>query len=195
MNLTEIDAIVADYIDDTGQTLDQYIIDSVNYLSNFFHVNKIDTSQTTTDGDTTLTLPTLSKKIRRIRIADAFIPELLPEHQQSAEDNDVQRWYEDDGKIQFTKAFTATGTAVTIWYDKKFTEPTAGVDTDVPVQLLELVYAGAAYRFHRKTLSAVITNREDYPDVDPDEARRVRDDWRDEYNDLLDRTKKQNEYK
>ena len=192
MNLTEIATIVKDMINDTTATVDQHIIDSVNYLSNFFHLEKIDISDTTVADQNYLEVPTLCKKMRRLVINDEEIKKLEDfEDLEIVEDCDVPRWYEDDGKIQLTEEMETTGDAIKKWYNKKFVVPTADVDTDVPDEMLELVYVGAAMRYWRKIVSAVASNREEYPDVDPDEARRILDHWKDQFDYLFKEYKKE----
>ena len=192
MNLVEIRAIVHDYIDDTTVTVDQHIIDSVNYLSNFFHLKKIDDTDTSVADQDYLDVPTNSKEIRRLMIDDEEIKKLEEfNDQKDAEDKSAQRWYEDNEKIMLTQDMDSTGDEIKKWYNKKFKVPEAAVNTDVPDEILELVYVGAAWRYWRKIVSTVASNREDYPDTDPDEARRILRNWKDEFKYLMEEYKKE----
>jgi len=161
----------------------------VNFLSNIFPLKKIDSSGTTTGGQTTINFPTLALRVRRLMIDGEEVPEVNFGDLAAIEDEEVLRWYQDDGKIQLTVA-QAAGLAIKIWYDKAFVVPAAAVATDVPDEMMELVYVGGSYRYFRKMVSVVAVSRQTYPDVTPDEMSEARDAWKKEYNELLTEYKK-----
>ena len=180
-NLNEITATVREYLDDSAAVVTQPILDSVNFLSNLFKLDLIDTSQSTAVDGTTLNIPTNGLEIETVFLAGE---EVLPlENQDDLETvriNGVQRWYVHNDKIQFTVAFTAIE-AAKIWYKKGFKEPEAAVDTDVPMKLIELVYLGAQYRYYNKLIAKIAVNKEDMPDISARALRLVRDDIKKSY--------------
>jgi hypothetical protein len=185
MKLGDYTTIVKEMIDDTAATVDQRVIDSVNHLSNIFSIPSTDTSQSTAIGGTTLTVPTNSVKVQQVFIAGL---EVLPlenlTDMQDVLDESEQRWYIANGAITFTQTFTTIETTA-IWYEKGFTTPTAGVDTDLPTRYNELVYVGAVARYYDKLVAMVITNRQKYPDVKPEEIKDLRKEWYEQYNYLI----------
>jgi len=193
-NLTEITAIVREYLGDTSATVTQPILDSINFLSNLFSVDTIDSTQSTVIGDKTLSLPTNNLEVDAIRIDDDEVREL-----KNLDDLDnvnavsEQRWYIFNEVIQFTQKFTAVDT-VAIYFKKGFIEPTltddgppivAGTDTDVPAKLMELVYIGAQYRYFNKLITLTATSKDDVPDVSAKDLRLIRDDLNKHYLGLL----------
>lgn len=186
MKLGGIQTIIRANVNDAAADVDQCIIDAVNFLNNFFHIKKTDTSQTTTADQTYLTLPTGCLRVSEIEINGEFIDELVDENRLEDVDNEgVQRWYIYNDKIELTNAMTTTGEAITIWHDAEFTQPEAAVDTDVPTKLLELVYVGATYRYFGILAAKVMTSRQSFPDVSPKEILAARDDWKKIFDDLL----------
>lgn len=184
--LGDITTVIKDYVNDTSITADQHAIDAVNFLSNIFPVRKIDSSKTTIINQNYITLPTGCIHVDRVTVNGVEIfplPDL--EYLESFENSDTQRWYEFDGKLMFVENFSATGQAVKIWYDGSFVVPAAAVATDVPDEMMELVYVGGAFRYFRKMVSVVATQREKYPDITPEEMSKVRDTWKKEFKELL----------
>ena len=184
-NLTEITAIVRGYLDDATASVDQPIIDTINFLSNIFSIDSLDESQSTAVDGTTLNLPTDCLEIDTIFIDGDEVRKL-----KSLDDLDVvvdaeeQRWYEFNDKIQFTKVFDSIE-STKIWYKKGFKEPEAAEDTDVPEKYLELIYVGAQYRYYNLLLSRQVVNKGEMPDVKPDELRKIRDDVKENFFDLI----------
>lgn len=184
-NLDEITVIVRAYLDDGAAVVTQPILDTINFLSNIFSIDSIDTSQSTAVSGTTLNLPTDCLEVDTIFIDGEEVRKL-----KSLDDLDVvtdaeeQRWYEFNDKIQFTEAFDSIETTK-IWYKKGFTEPEAATNTDVPEKYLELVYVGAQYRYYNLLLSRQVLDKGEMPDINPDELRKVRDDIKGNFFDLI----------
>lgn len=184
-NLDEITVIVRAYLDDGTAVVTQPILDTINFLSNIFSIDSIDTSQSTAVDGTTLELPDNCLEVDTVFIDGEEVRKL-----KSLDDLDVvvdaeeQRWYEFNDKIQFTEAFDSVETTK-IWYKKGFTEPEAAVDTDVPEKYLELVYVGAQYRYYNLLLSRQVLNKKEMPDIKPDELRKVRDDVKGNFFNLI----------
>lgn len=184
-NLTEITAIVREYLDESSATVTQPILDSVNYLSNIFSIDSLDETQSTAVDGTTLDIPDDSVEIDTVFIDGEEVRKLKSlDDLDNVKNMSVQRWYEFGGKIQFSEAFTSIVTTQ-IFYKKGFIEPEAGTDTDVPQKLLELVYLGAQYRYYNKLITQVALGRENMPDVKPEELRKIRDDLKKSYFDSI----------
>ena len=184
-NLTEITTIVQTYLTDSSAVVTQPIIDTINFLSNIFSVDSIDETQSTAIDGTTLNLPTDCLSVDSVFIDGDEVRQLKNlDNIDNVEDLDEQRWYEFNDKVQFTIAFTSIETTK-IFFKKGFTEPTAGVDTDVPEKLMELVYVGAQFRYYNLLLSRQVLNKHEMADVTPDELRKIRDDIKDNFFDLI----------
>jgi len=184
-NLTEITAIVREYLDDSTAVVTQPIIDSVNYLSNIFSIDSLDETQSTVVDETTLDIPTNSIEVNIVFINGEEIRKLKSlDDLQTVKDQSQQRWYEFGGKIQFTQAFTAIATTQ-IFYKKGFIEPTAAVDTDVPAKLLELVYLGAQYRYYNKLISQITLQKDLLPDIKASDLIDVRNDLKITYDNQI----------
>lgn len=185
MKLGDFTTIVKEMIDDATATVDQRVIDAVNHLSNIFSIPSKDVSQNTVVGGSTLNVPSNCVNVKQVFLAGL---EILPlenlTDMADVIDESEQRWYICDGAITFTQLFTDIEAAM-IWYEKGFTTPTAGVDTDLPTRYNELVYVGAVARYYDKLVAIVITNRQKYPDVKPDEIKALRKDWNEQYNNLI----------
>lgn len=184
-NLNEITAIVREYLSDSSAVVTQPIVDSVNYLSNLFSIDMIDTDQSTVIDEDTLDIPDESRKVNSVFIAGE---EVLPlkdlNDLETVRLNGTVRWYEFGGKIQFTATFSAVEEAK-IYYEKGFIEPEATIDTDVPQNLLELVYIGAQYRYYNFLINQLVLSKADLPDIKPNELRKVRDDVKSHYFDIV----------
>jgi hypothetical protein len=182
----DITTIIKDYVNDTTITADQHAIDAVNFLSNVFPLKKIDSTKTTVSGQNYIAYPTGCITVNRVTINGIEIPKAEDlDHLEVSEDNDVQRWYAYNGMIMFTKNFSVTAQAVKIWYDGSYIVPASATDTDVPDEMMELVYVGGTFRYFRKMVSASVTAREKYPDATPDEMIKVRDQWKKEVDELI----------
>lgn len=180
-NLAEIEVIVRNYLAESSAIVAQPIIDSVNFLSNLFSVDTIDATQSTVVDANTLDLPTNSLEVDTVFIDSVEIRKLKSlDDLQKVNDQSQQRFYEFNGKIQFTEDFTAVA-ATEIFYKKGFIEPETSVDTDVPERLLELVYIGAQVRYYNILIAKVATSRDGIPDAKIDDVRKVRDDLNKSY--------------
>lgn len=185
-NLVEIRAIVHDYINTTTPDVDQHIFDAINFLSNFFHVKKIDTSETTVAAQSWIAYATDFLKLKQLVINGVYIKELLSDElMEDIADLETQLWYIADGRIELTSPMSTTGKAITQIYEAEFKQPELAVDTDVPNKLLELVYVGATYRYFDKLATIVATAREDQPDITPKEIEAMRKQWKNRLDTLL----------
>ncbi len=186
MLLGAIQTIVRANVNDAAADVDQSIVDAVNFLSNFFHVRKIDTSETTVLDATVIDYANDFLRVRKLVINGDFIKELgSDEDLESIDDEDTQRWFIADGQIQLTRGMSSTGDPIIIHYDAEFIQPEAAVSTDVPCKLLELIFVGATYRYFGILAAKVMTEREGLPDVSPKEILAARDDWKKMFDDLL----------
>lgn len=184
--LTDFTAVVkSDYVGDTTIDCDQHVIDSVNHLSNIFSIPAIDTSLTTTVGQEYITKPSGVLKVKRVFVGGF---EVKPLENMADLDFVTQnarlRWYEYGDKIYLTVTPTASSD-VKLFIDKSFTVPTASVDTDLPERFFEAVYIGATYRYYHKIVALVMKNREQYPDIDPEEITAIRDSYFRQYSTLI----------
>lgn len=186
MNLTEIRVVVRDYINNNTADVDQHVTDAVNFLSNFFSVKKIDTSEVTVDAQDFIAYADDFLKLRQLSIDGTFIKELLSDELLGVVDSlDVQLWHIADGKVQLTSDMSGAGNPIVMYYNAKFIQPELAVDTDVPDRLLELIYVGAAYRYFDRLAAIVATNREDSPDIKPAEIDSMRKVWKERFDSLL----------
>lgn len=185
MKLGDFTTIVKDLISDTAATVDQRVIDSVHHLSNIFSIPSTDISQSTAIAGTTLAIPTLSVKINNVFIANIEIPliEDLSDIENYLERN-IQAYYISNQLITFLTPFTSIQ-STRIVYEKGFVQPAAGLDTDLPIRYNELVTLGAMARYYDKLTASVITSRELYPDVKPDEISTLAKNLWDRYNKLI----------
>jgi len=184
-NLTEIIAIVREYLGDSSALVTQPIIDTINYLSNIFALDSIDETQSTVSGNSFLTLPD-----NYIHIDSVFVDsnEIRPLNNladlQTAKDNFLLRWYVFGNKIQFTQTFDKIY-PTSIYYRKGFSEPTTILNTDVPVNLLELVYLGAIYRYYNYLITQSVLNRDIVVDIEPKELKQIREDLQEQFFELI----------
>lgn len=185
-NLVEIRTIVHDYINTTTPDVDQHIFDAVNFLSNFFHIRKLDTSETTVTDQSWIAYAADFLKLEILVINGVYIKELLSdEYMEDIDDLETQLWHVANGRIELTNPMSTTGEAITMIYNSEFKQPEVTVDTDVPSKLLELVYVGATYRYFDKLATIVATAREDQPNVTPKEIDAMRKQWKERFDDLL----------
>ncbi len=185
MKLADLTTIVKNYIDDTTITVDQHVVDAVNFLSNIFSIKSIATG-TTTSAHSYIAKPSLCVRVNKVFINDEEVIMLDDlENLDFCVRENLQRWYEYHGYIQLTFTPDNSTDVTKVLYDKGFVVPTAGVDTDVPDKFLELVYLGACYRYYLKIVSKVILHRSNYPDVSPVEIRQIAKHWRDQFDSLL----------
>lgn len=185
-NLVEIRAIVHDYINSTTPDVDQHIFDAINFLSNFFHIKKIDTSETTVADQSWIDYATDFLRLKILVIDGVYIKDLLSfDNLEDVADLETQLWHIADGKVQLTSPMSTTGEAITMIYEAEFKQPEAAVATDVPNKLLELVYVGATYRYFDKLAAIVATAREDQADITPKEVEAIRKQWKDRFDSLL----------
>lgn len=184
-NLTEITAIVRAYLVDDSAVVTQPILDSVNFLSNFFSIDTFDESQSTAVDGTTLDIPDECIEVDAVFIDGEEVRKLKRlDDLETVRETEQQRWYEFNGKIQFTEVFTSTLTTK-ILYKCGFFEPTAADDTDVPARYMELVYLGAQYRYYNLLLSKQVQTKSDMADIKPNEIRAMRDDVKKTYFETL----------
>jgi len=186
MLLGAIQTIVRANVNDAAADVDQCIVDAVNFLSNFFSVRKIDTSETTILDATVIDYACDFLRVRQLIINGDYIKELgSDEDLENIDNEDTQRWFIADGQIQLTEGMSSTGDPIIIHYDSEFIQPEAATNTDVPNRLLELIFVGATYRYFGILAAAVMTARHDYPDVNPKEIIAARDQWKENFDDLL----------
>lgn len=186
MNLTEIRVIIRDNVNNATAEVDQEVEDAVNFLSNFFHARKIDTSQTTVTGQNWITLAADFLKLKQLRIDGEYIKELLnDELYEAVDDEERQRWHISDERVNLITDMSTTGKPIAYLYEASFVQPELAVDTDVPDKLIELVYRGATYRYFDKLATKIATERENYPDVTPKEIEAMRKQWKESFDSLL----------
>ncbi|MDX9856102.1 MAG: hypothetical protein RBS86_04805 [Candidatus Moranbacteria bacterium] len=182
----DLEDIVQDNVNDSTADVVQPIDDAIDYLSNFFGLNKIDTSQDTAVDGTTLDIPTGSKKILSVKVGDDFIEKISISKIAEMEENGAQRFYEFNSKINFTDEFDSVEDTE-IFYEAKFTR-LAGVAAavcDVPEYLQPLLVIYATYFYYMKMLATMATSRESYPDIEPEELRQYAKEWKETGDELL----------
>lgn len=183
-NLEEISEIVQGYLDDDSAVVDQPIIDTINFLSNIFSIDSLDESQSTAVDGTSLNIPTDCLEVDTVFVNGEEVLKLKSlDDLDGVVDAEEQRWYEFDGKIQFTEVFTAVE-ETKIWYKKGFTEPEAAIDTDVPEKYLELVYIGAQYRYYNILVNRLVLKKVDSK-LKPDEIRKVSNEIKKNFFELI----------
>lgn len=198
MKLPAIKTIVnKNYLGNAADDLDpsQQIVDAVNYLSSFFIFERLDEAQVTVADQDWISKPFVSSlqyRVFRLEIDDTFIEEAKFGSLDDIKEINEKRWYETVDKIRLTYEPAESDLVCKIWFNKQFTIPTAAVDTDVPDEMLELVYLGASYRYMRMYLANVTMNRDTFPLIDPDEARQVMEALSDDYNDVVAKFNRKN---
>lgn len=183
--LGDFTTIIKTIIDDTNASLDQTVIDAFNYLGNIFTISASDISQSTVIGNSTLNLPALCNCVQKVFIGGVEILKLkdldnLPDVLELGQ----QRWYVVNQKITFTQNFTSVAAAV-IYYEKSFVIPTVEVDTDMPDRFFPMVHTQAVANYYDRLCIMVITNRQKYPDVEPEEIKQLSKDFHKQAQDLI----------
>lgn len=188
-----------EFIDDTSITSYYYLERALQFLNNFFSLDDVDTSKSTVVDQNYIEAPAGTVDVNNIWVYSTSAGEYQEMRKLADEDYDniqmfekkgVSRWYvikegKDVDKIYFTVTPTSAET-VKIKRKKKFTFPADSGDSyDLPDELEELLILGAVRRYYIKILAKVITNREDFPDVDPSEIREIKKEVTAEYYSLL----------
>lgn len=197
MVIEDIQSIIRDNIDDSSANVNEAIDMAIKYLSNFFSVKKIDSSNTVSTNDVTIPKPDRCLKVINVDIEGAYIREADLNQQQQVKDSDVQRWYiEDefisgtDNLIHLTKqvAVADNGKTVNIQYLSGFT-PLAGValsNSDLPERLEPLMIVFATYFYYGILVSYVKNNKSSFENMTLWDVIAVWDTWRVHAFDLLD---------
>lgn len=202
MVIEDIQAIIKNNIDDQAVNVDEAIDLSIKFLSNFFNVRKIDTSQTVSTDDTSVDKPARCLKVLLLKIGDDYIEKADKGKMQAIEDDDSQRWHAEDdflagsnNKIHLTKAISAAnnGDDVKIWYLAGFA-PLAGVaetKTDLPERLEPLLISFATYFYYGILVSYVKNNKAEFPNMTLWDVIATWDTWRIHSFNLLEIIKKE----
>lgn len=187
MTLTDITTIVQEYANEGGENVDQYVMDTINDISSIFPIYSID-SDVTVAGDDYLALPERTIQIHRVKIGDTEIEKTKIENIEHCERLGLCRWYIADGLIMLTKPMTTDNEVIKIYLLRGYVIPTLEDDTDVPTDLMELVYLGAAFRLMKKLVKAFIATcvlDGVNPDTKAVDLIANRDRIEQEYNSLL----------
>ena len=202
MTLEAIQAIIKNNVDDQTVNVDEAIDLAIKFLSNFFYVKKIDTSQTVSTDDEYLDKPARCSKVMLVKIGDDYIPKADLNKMQGIEDDDNQRWHTEDdfiagtdNKIHLTKAISSAddGDEVKIWYLAGYA-PLAGVaesETDLPERFEPLLISFATYFYYGILVSYVKNNKASFPNMTLWDVIAIWDTWRIHSFDLLEIVKKQ----
>lgn len=185
-----IEAQVRANVNDTSAAVTQEIDDAVNLLSNFFHQKKIDSSIATVDAQDYITRPSTALEIVRVKIGDDEYGEAKIADLAAAEENEEKKWYDWDGKIQLIPTPTAVSTTK-IWTKAGFTPMAGAGSTDIPDRLVPLLVVLATWLYYVQMVSKVISARELYPDVKPDEIEAIQKNWKKAFDELLSSIKNQ----
>jgi len=202
MTIEKIQAIIQDNINDPAANVNEAIDMAIKFLSNFFYVRKIDSSNTVTTGDLTIPKPDRCLKIMNLKISNDYIKKADENKLQEIEDNNVQKWYIEDeflsgssNVIHLTKAISSadSGATASIWYLSGFT-PLLGVaesETDVPERLETLLIMFATYFYYGILVSYVKNNKAEFPNMTVWDVIAIWDTWRVHAYDMLDIIKQQ----
>lgn len=200
MTFAAIESVVRVNVDAASADVDEAIDMSIKFLSNFFTLRKLDTSQTVSTGDTSVNKPDRSKEVLMVKIGNTYIKKLDPDKIQANEDQNAQRWYIEDefvsdteNKIHLTEVISAAddGQAVVIHYLAGFAPLGGAGSTDLPEQLEPLLIMFATYFYYGLLVSFVKNNKSSFPNMTVWDVIAIWDTWRVHAFDLLEITQKQ----
>lgn len=197
MVIEDIQTIVKDNIDDSAADVNEAIDMAIKYLSNFFNVRKIDSSNTVSTDDVTIPKPDRCLKVINVDIDETYIREADLDKQKQVKDSESQRWYVEDefisgsdNLIHLTKKVDVAdnGKTANIQYLAGFT-PLAGValsESDLPERLEPLMIVFATYFYYGILVSYVKNNKSSFENMTLWDVIAVWDTWRVHAFDLLD---------
>jgi hypothetical protein len=179
-----IENIVRNNVNDASANVQQEIDDAINLLSNFFTQKKIDTSISTVNGQAYINMPSNAVEIMKIKIdSDHYTEKRLSEIKDN-EEAESKCFYEWDGKIQIIPTPTGVSSAK-IWYLGGFT-PLAGTgSTDVPDRLVPVLCVLATWLYYVQLVAKNAVNRENLPDITPDEIRELSKHWKKTFDEMV----------
>lgn len=201
MVIETLQSIIQKNVNDDSANVDDAIDTAIKFLSGFFHLRKIDDSQTVSTDDVFLEKPDRCLKVLRVKIGDAYITKAESDNLQDIEDSESQRWYVEDeflsgadNKIHLTKAISSEddGDDVIIWYLSGFT-PLGGValsNTDLPEQLEPLLISFATYFYYGLLVSYVKNHKAEFPNMTVWDVIAIWDTWRIHSYELLEMLQK-----
>lgn len=196
MTFTEAEARVRAIIDSTSAVVTDYIYESVKYLNNFFWKEGFDSSLTTVAGQNYVDCPATILDVTDVWVGGTKIEKLSDDEYSNLagiEADAIERWHiVANGtaiRIYFTVAPSATGTVVKLKIKSRFTLAAGSGAFDFPRELDELVIIGAVLRYYQFLILSVCTNRQNFPDVKPNEIINARKNLEKHYNDLLSKTR------
>ena len=189
MVIETLQGIIQKNVNDDSANVDDAIDTAIKFLSGFFHIRKIDNSQTVSTDDVFLEKPDRCLKVLTVKIGDTYITKANSDNLQDIEDNENQRWYIEDeflsgaeNKIHLTKAISSeeNGDDVLIWYLSGFTplEGTAESLTDLPEQLEPLLIVFATYFYYGLLVSYVKNHKAEFPNMTVWDVIAIWDTWR-----------------
>lgn len=202
MNIDTLRGIIRNNINDLTADVDDSIDLGIKFMSNFFNIKKLDSSQTVSTGDTSLDKPARCLKVLSVKIGDAYIKKADLDKLQDIEDDESQRWYTEDdfiadteNKIHLTEAISVAdnGGSVVIIYVAGFV-PLAGVagaKTDLPERLEPLLTSFCTYFYYGILVSYVKNFKAEFPNMTLWDVIAIWDTWRIHSFDLLKITQKQ----
>lgn len=152
MLYSEIEARVLKNINSTTADVSVAVDNAIDFLGNFYHNEKIDSSQSTVIAQDYLAKPTLSKEVDRVEINGIEFEKAVFKKLSEIKDYSLQKFFEYDGKVKLLPVPTAVQS--TKIYYKSFFTPLAGVAgavTDVPNNLIPLLISVATWFFLEQT--------------------------------------------
>ena len=176
MTYTELENKIKAKIDDSTTVISDDIYNAIRFLNNFFAIEAWNSALVTVANQNYIAL-TNTLDVSVCYLNGEEVPKLDLEDFPNIpkfEDNGVQRFYFLDNKLYFTVAPTESNLVVKILQKTRFTLVSGATALDVPTELLQLVELGAISNYYTNLISISAQNRENLPDVSPDEIRRAK---------------------
>lgn len=195
MLYSEFKTAIRTYIADGSADVTRAAEDAIRYMSNFFWNEDEDRTLTGNGTTTEFTKPSGTLYVYGVRVGDDDYERIDLEERKRFEvcmAGGQERYFETAGKINFLAA-PANGLTITIHRRKGFTVPaTDATALDIPDRYLPLAVLNAAMRQLRMLVILTAKQREDMPDVDVNEIRRVLKELSDEFDQEVKRIKQAN---
>lgn len=171
-------------VNNTSADVTEAIDEAINLLSCFFWLNKIDTSIDTVANQAYISKPSRCLSVARVIVDSVEYEKVSIKDLKDADEYSKKTWIDYNGAIQLTP--TPDGAKDTIiWYRSAFTPLAGSGSTDVPDHLVPLLIILAAWFYYTQMLMQVGTARENFPDMDPEEAIKLSSEIKKEFDAML----------
>jgi hypothetical protein len=188
---TVIQAQVRLKIGDTSADVTQPIDDAINFLSNFFSLQKLVSVSTVANQSYIAKSGTLANlfELDRLKINSLEYKKIGLAGLAQAEADGGNYFYDYNDQVQIVPTPTSilSGQA---WGRFAFTPLAGAGSSDVPDRLVPLVVILASWFYYLGVLSNVSVARQKFPDVTPDEAGKIVSEVKKQFDTMLDTIKK-----